>query len=346
MNRVNDMQNKINKIIWIIVFILFVFMIGTITYQELKSKKSVKAYDERIYYMDTYIYIKVYEHDSKKALEALEGATSIYKKYHELTDRYNGYPGLKNIYYIHNNDEEDEYIEIDSRLYDILELALVWKDKSNGLFDIGQGDLIDVWRKYKEGNNGLPTLEELESTTSSEIVLKDGKILNNHANIDLGGIAKGYATEEVGKYLESIGINKYIINAGGNVLVGKHYDNDAYKVGIEDPTNSDSSIFMKVKAEDKAIVTSGGYQRFFEVDGKRYNHIINPNTKYPADNFLSVTVITDSSALADILSTMLFMMDLDSALEFVNQLDDVEAVFYLSKEEQIMSDGFNRYLYE
>lgn len=338
----DDMQNKLNKIIWIIVAILFFSFIGYVLVNE---RKKEQAYEKKIYYMDTYIYIKLYTENEKQALDAFEGVNRLYKKYHELSDRYHGYPGLKNIYYIHHNEEKSEYLTIDERLYDMIELSLLWTEKSDGLFDIRIGNLIDTWREYKEEEK-LPSSEVLNQVSTDEVILKDGKILNNHPNLDLGGVAKGYATKEVGKYLESIGIDKYIINAGGNVLVGKHYDSDAYKIGIEDPTSKDAGIFMKVKAEKKAVVTSGGYERFYEIDGKKYHHILNPKTKYPADQVLSVTVITSDSALADILSTLLFVMDLEDGLSLVNSMDDVEAVFYVSEDEQILSDGFGKYLYE
>lgn len=339
------MQEKINKGIWLIVAFLLLGLIGNIVYMNWFQKNQKIAFESKIYYMDTYIYLKVYTEDEEKANEALEEAQKIYKKYHELTDRYHGYPGLKNIYYIYHNNEESEYLEIDERLYDILTLASTWYQKSDGLFDVRIGSLIDLWKNSKE-TESIPNSSDLEQIQITDLVLKDGKILNNHPNLDLGGIAKGYATKKVGEYFESIGMNVYLINAGGNVLVGEHYDNDAYKIGLEDPTKNDASIFMKVKANHMAVVTSGGYERFFEVEGKRYHHIINPKTRYPSDECLSVTVIAEDSALADILSTVFFLMEVEDALELVNSMDGVEAIFYLSEEEQIMSEGFEKYLYE
>jgi thiamine biosynthesis lipoprotein len=141
-------------------------------------------------------------------------------------------------------------------------------------------------------------------------------------------------------------MDSFLINAGGNVLVGKHYSNEAYKIGIEDPTSDSADIFMKVKANEKAVVTSGSYQRFYEIDGKRYSHIINPKTKYPADDFLSVTVITSDSALGDILSTVLYLLPLEDGMNLVNEMDDVEAVWYISEEEQVESQHFSDYSYE
>lgn len=339
------MHEKINKWLWTFCFVLFVLVMGCSIYTTY-IKKQIKSYDTRFYYMDTYIYVNLYEKDKEKAEFALKEVEKIYKKYHELTDRYQSYPSINNLYYIHNNESEEEWITLDEELYQLIEISLSYKEMSEGLFDIRFGNLTDIWKKAIEEEK-LPDEEELLSTKEyNDILLEDGKIYNNHANIDLGAVAKGYATKKVGEYLKKIGIDKFVINAGGNVLVGNHYGNEAYKIGIEDPTSKDGNIFAKVKANNMAIVTSGGYQRFFEIDGKRYNHIIDPTTLYPSNHTLSVTVITEDSLEADILSTILFLMDIDKGRSFVEQLENVEAIWYVSEEEQIVSTGFNEYLYE
>lgn len=339
------MHEKINKWLWTFCFVLFVLVMGYSIYTTY-IKKQIKSYDTRFYYMDTYIYVNLYEKDKEKAESALKEVEKIYKKYHELTERYQSYPSINNLYYIHNNESEEEWITLDEELYQLIEISLSYKEMSEGLFDIRFGNLTDIWKKAIEEEK-LPDEEELLSTKEyNDILLEDGKIYNNHANIDLGAVAKGYATKKVGEYLKKIGIDKFVINAGGNVLVGNHYGNEAYKIGIEDPTSKDGNIFAKVKANNMAIVTSGGYQRFFEIDGKRYNHIIDPMTLYPSNHTLSVTVITEDSLEADILSTILFLMDIDKGRSLVEQLENVEAIWYVSEEEQIVSTGFNEYLYE
>lgn len=345
MNIGDGMHDKINKWLWITCCILFVGLMSYSIYTTY-IKKQLSSYDTRFFYMDTYIYVNLYETEKEKAETALKEVEKIYKRYHELTDRYQSYPSINNLYFIHHNQSEEEWISLDKELYDLIEISLSYREKSDGLFDIRLGDLTDVWKKAIEEEK-LPNEEELSSTKEyKDILLEDGKIYNNHANIDLGAVTKGYATKKAGEYLEKMGINCFIINAGGNVLVGNHYGDDAYKIGIEDPTKKEGEIFIKVKANNKAVVTSGGYQRFFEIDKQRYNHIINPLTLYPSNHTLSVTVITEDSFKADILSTILFLMDIDTGLAFVEQLKDVEAIWYVSREEQIMSTGFKQYLYE
>ena len=339
------MQQKINKGIWGIAFFLLLLFMGSFIYKSY-FEKQMTSYDTRFFYMDTYIYVSIYGKEKSKAEASLKEVEKMYQHYHQLTDRYQEYTGIKNLYFIRENTLEDEWISIDKELHTMLEESLAYYAISEERFDIRRGNLTDIWKKAIQEKT-LPSEEELEKGREyQEVILQDGKIYNNHANIDLGAIAKGYATKKVGEYLESIGINQYIINAGGNVLVGNHYGKDAYKIGIEDPTSKEGDIFIKVKANNKAVVTSGGYQRFFEIDGKRYHHIINPKTLYPSDTSLSVTVITEDSYKADILSTILFLMDRDTGLQLVESLEGVEAIWYVNENEQIASSGFKEYLYE
>ena len=335
------MQDKINKIIWSIIPILILIFIFLFIY----NNNSKKDYTRKFFYMDTYIYVKLYDINKKDADKYLDEIENIYKKYHKLTDRYNEYDNIKNIYYIKNNKSEEEYIKIDNELYDIISYGIDYYDKTNGLVDISMGNVIDVWKKYRDNKNGVPSIEELEKANNNiKIELKDGKIKNNHPNIDLGSIAKGYTTKVVGEYLKKQNINKFLINAGGNVLVGDKNKKD-YLIGIEDP-NSKDDIFDIVKGSNIAVVTSGGYERYYEYNGKKYHHIINPKTLYPTDNMKSVTVVTSDSALADILSTYLFLLNIDDGLKYVNSLENVEAIWYTNDDKIIKSDGFDKYEYK
>ena len=214
------MQKKINKFIWLLIPILLL-MIGILVGL---TKQHSNIFEQNFFYMDTYIYVKLDEQDENKAKKALEKIDSIYQDYHILADRYQEYEGIHNIYTIHNNQETDDTLPLDPRLYDMIQYGKDWYIKSNGKIDISMGNVLDVWKRFRTNQSGIPTLEELQvSNTSSidDIILLDNyKIQNNHVNIDLGAIAKGYATEMVGQYLESIGIKNYLINAGGNVKIG------------------------------------------------------------------------------------------------------------------------------
>lgn len=329
------MQKIINKIIWISAFILMIVFILFMIFN-----KKEKEYTKKFFYMDTYIYVKIYTNkDGNKILNDVE---NIYKEYHELSDRYNSYDNIKNIYYIKNNKEKSKYINIDKKLYDLIKYAL---DYNNELIDIGMGNVIDIWKNYRDNGTGLPSIEELKiaKLNQKDIILKDSKILNNHPNIDLGCIAKGYTTKKVGEYLKKKGINKYLINAGGNVLVGDNINNKDYTIGIENPNQKDD-IFTILKGKNISVVTSGGYERFYEYNGKKYSHIIDPNSLYPTDYMKSVTIISKDSALSDLLSTTLFLMDIEDGKKYVDSLDNVEAIWYTNDNKIIYSKNAEKYV--
>lgn len=334
------MVKKLITILLSIIIVLFIVFM-------LFNRENENEYTDNLFYMDTYIYVKIYNSDENKATEALKEVAVLYEKYHKLSDRYNHYDGITNIYDILHNKSNDEYLKIDPELYNMISLGLEWLDKSNGLLDIRIGNIIDIWKVYRDIESGIPSIEELKIAKANmveNIKLKDGNlILNNHPNLDLGSVAKGYATERVGNYLESIGITKYIINAGGNVKVGKHYNNSSYSIGIENPNSSVGDIYKVVYGNNISVVTSGGYARYYEYNGKRYHHIINPNTQFPPEYSKSVTIITEDSTLGDILSTILFLLPIEDGQEFISNFDNVDAIWYTNTNETITTKGIKKY---
>lgn len=301
-----------------------------------------KVDSHNYFYMDTYINVKIY--DAENSENVFKKIEKIYKEYHELADRYHGYDNLKNVYYIKNNDSNEETIKIDSKLCSMIKLGLDYNKKTNGSFNINMADILDVWKEYRENKNGIPTKEELEEAKGNinPINLNDNcELENNHPSIDLGAIAKGYATEKVGEYLKEKGINKFIINAGGNVLVGDHYDNSKYKIGLEKPDQT-KEIYKVLKLNNTSVVTSGGYERFYTYEGKTYHHIIDYNTMYPANYFKSVTVVTKDSGLADTLSTSLFLMPVEDGKKLIKDLD-VDVIWYTIDDEIIKTEGIKNY---
>lgn len=321
------------------ILITGLIVIGGITVMILLFNQK-KEYSSNIYYMDTYIYIKVYS-NKNKAKEALNNVESIYKQYHQLSDRYHHYDGITNVYDIKNNDLKDNLV-LDDKLYNLLVYADKWHQKYNK-YNIEIGNIIDTWKKYRDSETGIPSIEELKSINkiTNLVLLGNNTILNNHPNLDLGSIAKGYATEEAGKYLESIGINEYLINAGGNVKVGNSYGKKYYNIGIQSP-KKDGNLLTKVKGNNISVVTSGSYERFYEYDGNIYHHIIDPDTLMPSKYMKSVTVITHDSALGDILSTVLFLNSVDDGMNIIKEYD-AEAIWYTNEDNIIRSDGFKNY---
>lgn len=329
------MKKYIKYLLGLVIIILII--IGMYVYSN-----KLKVYSKNFFYMDTYINVKLYTNNKTNADNMFKKVDEIYKKYQKLTDVYNT---DSDIYYVNNNDSNLDILEIDKDLYSMIELALSWYEKSENKFNINLGSVIKIWKSYRDNEMGIPTLDELKNaynSINSIVLLGNNKIKNNHPSIDLGGISKGYASQEVAEMLKNSGINNFIINAGGNVVVGKAYNKEKYSIGIENP-EIDNDLYQVVKGNDISIVTSGGYERFYEYNGVKYHHIIDPDTLFPANNYLSVTVIANDSALADILSTTLFLLPIDKGLEIIDSMDDVEAIYYIDSNNIIKSKGFNKY---
>ena len=158
----------------------------------------------------------------------------------------------------------------------------------------------------------------------------DIKLAQSGMMLDLGGIAKGYAADEAVKIYEEYGVQSALLNLGGNIYAyGTKPDGSAYRIGLRDPDGDAGTYAAVVSVSDTSVVTSGVYERYFEQDGQVYHHIFDPDTGYPADNgLLAVTVVCQSSTLADALSTALFVMGPDDGLATAESMDGVEAVFF------------------
>ncbi len=294
-----------------------------------------KEYNNNYFYMGTIINVQI-KSSKKNIPKIFNEVDNIIKEYHQLTDRFNEYENVINIYTINNTSNQ---LEIDQKLYNIIDYSLKWAEKSSGLFYIGLGNVIDVWKDFINKKREFPNLEELTKLPKKEIRLIPPNKIIGGSNIDLGGVAKGYVVDVIANYLKEQKINDFIINAGGQVFVGKR--NKDYKIGIKNPDKTGS--LLVIKGQNINVATSGGYERFLEYEGIRYHHIIDPRTLFPSDYMQSVSVISKEGKLSDVLSTLLFVMPIDEGLKLVAELDDVEAIWYNNDLEIIKSSGFNKY---
>lgn len=331
------MKNK-KKILIIICLLILISLILLLI-----DKSTYKEYSRDYFYMDTYINIKVNSTKSKKDIDLIfDDIDYLYNIYHKLTDRYNHYDNIFNVYYLNEILPVNEEIVLDKRLSEIIKIGIEYYDETDGLFNIASGNLTDIWKKFIDNCKTLPTYDELNTNINIKDIKLDGNSYSKKSDVklDLGAIAKGYVTELAGKYLEDNNISSYIINAGGNVKVGKACKKDNFIVGITDPNNV-NTIFTKLNINNMSVVTSGNYQRYCLYEGKNYNHIINPKSKYPSDYAKSVTVISSDSTLADIYSTYLYLLPISEGLEIVNKNDEIEAIWYTKENSIVRSDNFN-----
>lgn len=203
----------------------------------------------------------------------------------------------------------------------LLSEAIAVSEQTGGLFDCTIAPVMQAWG-FTSGEYRIPDPQELQQLLGNVDYTRiqlDGKqvTLADGMQIDLGGIAKGYTSDRLMEQFADEGVTSALVSLGGNVQVlGHKPDGSLWRVAIQDPTDT-SNNFAVVEVADKAVITSGGYQRYFEQDGKHYHHIIDPRTGYPADSGLtSVTIVSGDGTLADGLSTSLFIMGKEQAVAF------------------------------
>lgn len=240
-------------------------------------------------------------------------------------------------------------VELDPHTIAILEKSQEVAELSGGAFDVTVGPLVKAWGI---GSDEPRILEESEIQELLPLIdYRDLVIEGNKAflkregqMVDLGGIAKGYAGDVAAEIYRSHGINSAFINLGGNVVtIGSKPDGSPWVVGIRDPRGPNPNTTTHVGAvlvKDKSVVTAGDDQRYFDYNGQRYHHILNPHTGYPAQSdLLSVTLITETSLEADALDTAVFILGLEKGREMLEKYGNVEAVFLTKDKKVYVTDG-------
>ena len=228
---------------------------------------------------------------------------------------------------------------------ELMEQALELCRRTGGALDISVYPIVRAWG-FTTGSYQVPDEETIQSLlplvdyTQIQYDAATGVVtLPEGMEIDLGSVAKGYAGQLAAQMLREHGVQSALLNLGGNVqTVGAKPDGSPWQIGIKDPQGEDAMMVLSV--EDQAVVTSGGYERYFEQDGQTYWHIMDPSTGHPADSgLISVTIVGDEGVVCDGLSTALFVMGLEKAADLWAQSGDFEAVFVTASGEVYITKG-------
>ena len=311
---------------------------------ETESEASGEAADKEteaskdLFAMDTYMTLTAYgEHAQEavdKAAERVEALDALLSTGNENSEIYqlnqNGEATLS---------EEGGYL---------VERALELYKKTEGAFDIAIYPVMQAW--------GFPTQDYHvpdDDTLKEKLALADASKVNydkdtrkiffdqDGMEIDLGGIAKGYTSSQIMQIYQDCGVTSGLVNLGGNVqALGCKTDGSKWRVAIQSPNDTEEYLGI-LEIEDQAVITSGGYERYFEEDGVTYHHIIDPAIGYPADSgLISVTIVSDDGTLADGLSTSLFIMGEEKAAQFWREnSDEFEAIMETSDGELYVTEG-------
>lgn len=237
-------------------------------------------------------------------------------------------------------------VEAKQETITVLQEAIKYATASNGAFDPTIGPLVKAWNIGTD-YAAVPSKNSIQKALSL-IGYQNVKITGNliylpkkGMKLDFGGIAKGYAADEIVKILVSHKIHKAIIDLGGNIYaLGEKAPGKSWSIGIRNPEKIDGESILNLPIKNLSIVTSGIYERFFEQDGKRYHHILDTKTGYPVENeLLSVTIFSANSMQADALSTTVFVLGPVLGLQFVDGLKNVEALFINKNHEIQITSG-------
>jgi thiamine biosynthesis lipoprotein len=240
-----------------------------------------------------------------------------------------------------------EPVVVQKETFDIIERSLQISALTQGAFDISYGSVDKRLWNFDVHQNELPdpeTAKKMVRLINYRNILLDKAattvmLKEKGMRIGLGGIGKGYAAEKTRQYLKSLGATAGIVNASGDLTTwGMQPDGKPWTIGIADPNNA-SSIFSYLEVSDMAVATSGNYEKFIWVNGRKYSHTINPKTGLPITGIKSVTILTPNAELADALTTPIAIMGIEAGLHLINQLHQVETIIiddddrvYLSKQ--------------
>lgn len=309
---------------------------------------------------DTYSTIIAYD-TSQAAFDAhYEQFYNRLQEYDRLFDIYKSYDGMVNLYTL-NQQAKDAPVQVDGRIIDLLDYCRYVYDMSGGLTNVCFGAVLSIWhdsRQHGIDNPDEASLPDIENLTSASAHTDFDSLVIDRENstvyfsdpqlkLDVGAVAKGYAVREVCAWARENLWSSAAISIGGNICTFGYKNDDGktlWNIGIENPDTSSDDYLVNVKITDLSVVTSGDYQRYYTVEGKKYCHIINPQTLMPSEYAASVSVICSDSALGDALSTTLFNMPVDEGMELVENMQGVEAVWVDKSYERYYSSGFEGYV--
>lgn len=299
-----------------------------------------KSYKETQFLMDTIIDITAY---GPEAEEGVKAAFAEFQRLHALTNNFDETSQLSKINQMAGKDK----VTVDPELVYLVKLSKDVAVKLDDSFDVTIGPLSALWGighkddyipSQAEIDEVLPLvnyrLVEVDSAMNTIYLPKVGMML------DLGGIAKGYATDKAIEVLKAKGVTSALVNAGGDVrVIGNKPDGKPWRIGIQDPRNADGISAKLALTEWDTMETSGDYQRFIMKDGVRYSHILNPRTGWQPREVASVTMVTNSSTYGDILSKPIFVLGVEKGLALLKQFPGNEAVIITLDGKKVITPG-------
>lgn len=291
------------------------------------KRKLIKPITKSFYALGTINNITIYQRNSEEILQL------AMQKVYDIDGKMSVFDENSEIFKVNKNAGITQQ-KVSKDTFYVIKKAIEFSNKSEKAMDITIKPLVDLWRlEYENMQISDDKVNQTLKLVDSNSILLDESTQSvflqyENQSIDLGSIAKGYAADRIKAIFSDNGVENAIINLGGNIIVmGSNEDGKGWKVGVQNPDKERGISMGAVTLRNKAIVTSGGYERFQIINGKKFHHIINPKTGYPSDSGLkSVTIISDDAIDADALSTSVFVLGLKKASTLLKAFSSVDAI--------------------
>ncbi len=311
------------------------------------SSSDVKLLKQTRLIMGTFAEVSVYSHDEKTAGRAIEEALDEMERMDRIMSNYKDDSELSQL----NKKAVKSPVPCQGELLGVIEQSQYYSELSSGAFDVTIAPIVALWGFFNEKEH-LPSNKEIErllpAISYKNVVINKSNdpqkpstvfFKNAKTQIDLGAIGKGYAVDKALEIIKKYDINNACINLGGNIYVlGAPNGKNAWKIGIQHPRDK-NEILGYLELKDEATATSGDYERFFEINGKRYSHIIDPRTGRPVSGTIAVTIIAPTGTEVDALSTTVFVLGAEKGMEIIRNIPDTHAMIaYEGTDGKLMID--------
>ncbi len=294
----------------------------------------IQLFDKKRILMDTLVSITIYaKQEPEKWQQHVEQAFETMQRIEDLATSYNDTSEVG----ILNLNAGQQEISVHQEVLEMIKQAREVGENSDGAFDATIFPLQRLWN-FKSPDPRVPTETEVsekrELVDFRKIVINDNHVFlpKKSMGLDLGAIAKGYAVDKAVEVLQKYGYKNFMVEAGGDLrAVAGELTTGQRTIWVQHP-RKDAEFFAKIKMDEGAVASSGDYERFFEINGKRFHHILNPKTGYPAYPVVSVSIFSQTTAMADAYATAVFVLGPEKGLDFIEKLPETEGLIVYQKE--------------
>ena len=252
-----------------------------------------------------------------------------------------------------NASEPGSKLLVGEDFYYVLKKSIYYNNISSGAFDVTIKPLVDLWGFGDTGStlslpDSIAVAKNLKFVGLEKLAISSNRVLskNKEVTIDLSAIAKGFAVDKISNFLTKNSFDNHMVEIGGEVRVsGYNKNKNKWKIGIQNPDIDDTTVLATLLISDKGIATSGNYRNYYDIDGRRYSHIISPSTGYPVGNQIrGITVISDNCLDSDALATALLVMDIEEGIKLIEDLKGFEVFYILEDGKHLLSSGFMNFV--